>query len=1788
MYSKKLRVFLLVVTVLVLITGISAAAAADISNNQNTTVDSSAVTSTSSNSLVSADVSNAVASDTSNIATSDGSSSDVSTTDGSSSNVVTSDISSSDITSGVSDTNDVSTAIKTQLKTTKKTDPQTVNNQNNIKSVSNNNKSVTTSNVVLTSLNKASTNDVISTDSKAVITSNVNSQNVVKKSSNLVVDESTYSIYFGTDGSTTSQIAAGDTVTLNGTFTNKTFNVDKTGMTLTSYQNGILQNTHITVTAANTIVSNLNINTTGYTEAISVSANNVTLSNNNIELTNGISTISNITYGIVTTGDNTNIVDNNVYVAGPALSIVWNGGSGSIANTIGIYSQAVNVYIAGNMITVINSTVTNSTVQPYSTIEGIEVRGDNNTVVSNQIAVSGARDLYVIDSLAKIGNLSIINNVLYGNGERYVAGMQLGGGLYNATVSSNVIKLNCFNSTVYTGSDEAMIFGIVLSSMTGTGVNNVTINNNLMDLSSTIVYGIEDYQNDNINIFNNQINAVGTAYAMGMDIAYGTNTTVKGNIIITSGNSSVKTNPIVEDIQPANVGISLSNGTANAKVTNNTIKVTNVGTGITRGIVNQCANGAMISSNEVTVYGPADPINFGTSTDPLTQVENSVVDTEGIINLLGNNVQIKNNNVKVISNNDQTYGSIEGIEVRGTQKSDSASSNNIVSGNIVSVKSGEYVYGINVNNNVYNLTINNNEVKTVSQIYANDIQLCNGVYNANISGNELKATSFNSNTSLNTSLTYGIILTSFNTTTLTVSNTTINNNEIKLSSAIGYGIEAFKTNTTRISNNFIHINAAEALSVVVYQSKYTSIYLNTIKTIGNSSVNVGTIDEVIKPLNVGISIMGNSTNTIINNNDVLVTNNGNSGITRGIFTNNTSNNVINNNNVVVYGPADTIIFVNNEGVADTIAIFNRNGDNTTIANNVVVANTTNGNSSLFGTISGIGVRQSNDVNITNNIVTVTGGNYAYGINVIYNVTNVRVTNNKVTTTGPKYSAGIQVTDNVKNSYIVSNTIIALDNLSTNDTTISYGIIVSTMNDQVSSNSTIAKNTINLKSLVNYGIEAYKLDNTKIMYNEITAIGAYSTGIALDTCENSTIKTNVINTIGNSSIAIASITEDIAPSNVGILVQNGTTNSNIYSNTVSVTNVGNGITNGIASYKSDSTVIKYNKVTVNGPANNIDWTVTNDRLGLANTVGIINYEGNDGVISSNSVTVTSTNGDSDKMGTITGITVRGPSSNVKVYVNNVTVTGGRFVYGINALYNLTNVKITHNIVTTYGDRYTDGIQIGDGVKTGLVSGNIITGVCHNSTVYTGDDEAMAFGIIGTSYNQANRSNKVSIVNNTITLDSTINYGIEDYKTSNTQLSNNTIKATGLYSMGISVAYGINNTVRGNKIITVGNSSVPINYIVEEIRPANTGIAVVNGSINTRVADNVIFVTNVCNGTTEGIYSADSTKTLINNNFVTVNGPANDIDWTSGSDIRFSLANTQGILNINGNEAIIADNTVIVQSTNGDTDAFGTITGIGERNANNTKIRANNVTVTGGRFVYGINTLEGINHLIINNNTINSISDRYTDGIQIGNGINNVMIAFNNITGICHNNTVYTVNDEAMSFGIITSTMGAVYNATGIPANNVTMKSNNITLSSTITYGIENFKSTNIIEKYNYIVAIGAYSMGTSFDNVINASAYGNKIVTIGNSAITINPIVEDISPANVGILAIKGTNTLSIYNNKIVTKDLAKNSTAYSVKVNGTSNIKVITNKLTGNKLTGDKAVDNVDSTNIIISGNKAA
>lgn len=211
----------------------------------------------------------------------------------------------------------------------------------------------------------------------------------------------------------------------------------------------------------------------------------------------------------------------------------------------------------------------------------------------------------------------------------------------------------------------------------------------------------------------------------------------------------------------------------------------------------------------------------------------------------------------------------------------------------------------------------------------------------------------------------------------------------------------------------------------------------------------------------------------------------------------------------------------------------------------------------YGTNEGMNIRNSHDIDVSYNNVTVTGGDFTYGIS-FEQVTTSNATNNKIEVNSENYADGIQMIE-VKHSQVAYNKIdVSSRNTTENPASgeaFGYGIYMSTnWGSSQTYNNTIEYNNITIDSTVGYAIEGYIIDENRIRFNKIIATGNVTMGIGLYNSSNNNITNNNITVTAKTRTLSSSIYEQIPPQTTGIkIVGNETSTGNLIdSNKISVT------------------------------------------------------------------------------------------------------------------------------------------------------------------------------------------------------------------------------------------------------------------------------------------------------------------------------------------------------------------------------------------------------------------------------------------------------------------------------------------------------------------------------------------------------------------------------------------------------------------------------------------------------------
>ena len=332
-------------------------------------------------------------------------------------------------------------------------------------------------------------------------------------SNQITVNEVNYNDYFGSDGKASSNINSGDTIKLDGSFSNRNFIFDKkvtvegtssnsmadcTIKLLSGASGSIVMNLKITNTkqyaygvcldgADECVVKNCDIVTTGqaaYPIAVGNGANHNQIINNHLK-TSGASYGhgSRSTTPLVLFGSHYNYVANNVISCGDANGIYLSSyGAGPFKGAESNFNR------------IFNNTIIYSVI-PTSWSYGIQVMGSNNTVESNTVngAFRGISSSTEYDG----GNKFINNRIINLGGIDYSSHETIGGqnaivATYNSIVSGNIIQNSSISAS---GSGIIALDGsivennqIYIKDLPGNGIHaygsNIIVRNNIISTTS--------------------------------------------------------------------------------------------------------------------------------------------------------------------------------------------------------------------------------------------------------------------------------------------------------------------------------------------------------------------------------------------------------------------------------------------------------------------------------------------------------------------------------------------------------------------------------------------------------------------------------------------------------------------------------------------------------------------------------------------------------------------------------------------------------------------------------------------------------------------------------------------------------------------------------------------------------------------------------------------------------------------------------------------------------------------------------------------------------------------------------------------------------------------------------------------------------------------------------------------------------------------------------------------------------------------------------------------------------
>lgn len=348
--------------------------------------------------------------------------------------------------------------------------------------------------------------------SEDALTSNDDGETYSSESSSYTVNASNYNTYFNSKGEATSSVKSGDTINIDGKFSNKNFTF-KTPVNIIGAESNDMKNCVFTFygeasgsnisslkivnnhdyyygiflnSASNCIIHDCFINNTGhssYTICLGNGANNNNVTNNNLNaygITYGHGTRS--TSPIIISGSHNNYIANNVISCWDANGIYlsnYPGGplKGGASNFNVIYNNSIKY-----------------NVLPTSWSYGIQIMGSNNIIKSNKV-VGAYRGISISGSRNSVISNQIINltGADYNHPNEEIAGESAIVGSYYTIIANNSIinsKVQMSGAGI-TALDHSIIENnYVQVTYRGNGINplgsNITIKkNNISTISGS-------------------------------------------------------------------------------------------------------------------------------------------------------------------------------------------------------------------------------------------------------------------------------------------------------------------------------------------------------------------------------------------------------------------------------------------------------------------------------------------------------------------------------------------------------------------------------------------------------------------------------------------------------------------------------------------------------------------------------------------------------------------------------------------------------------------------------------------------------------------------------------------------------------------------------------------------------------------------------------------------------------------------------------------------------------------------------------------------------------------------------------------------------------------------------------------------------------------------------------------------------------------------------------------------------------------------------------------------------
>ncbi|OED30031.1 Ig-like domain repeat protein [Methanosphaera sp. WGK6] len=1009
-------------------------------------------------------------------------------------------------------------------------------------------------------------------------------------------------------------------------------------------------------------------------------------SNNNITNNKvyGPTTVAGICYCLGLTGYNNTVANNTFYYSGVGVTMQWGQGvSGSVTfinntfnngcgfsgalpnstyinNTVnnGPFTVGVNAYVENNTARIAtlanNTTFVGNTITANVTVQGL-VNMTNNTVGGIIVNNANAKESNITNNtingavtVTKATGLNISDNIIQSTSDYTI----------KIDTTNNIVTGNYLTTPTLAGEDTLII------------VSGNTVENNRPEAGSQYNITDETYSNffDENGVLLNKISNYSKINLLGT--FNNKNFTFNNIIINVNGVEAVLLNSTIKatnnaSVKITNMTINNSNSNDHAIILeSNKNIVANVS--INRNTTNNISQEIYITGNtntvqttNITTNAPASDIKYG--------VDPSIANLAAIV-VLSNDNTIVNNTIIVNSTTSTSqwgYGTIEAITVQGSTKT--TANNNKVTNNNITINSPEYGYGINIGENTSANTIQSNTINMNSKNYAAGIQIGYGTSTSNT----IQSNTININA---TNYAYGLLVSVYGT--VDVSGNKFISNKVTANANSVYLIEAYSSSPTspisglNITSNTLTGNGNHTTGIAIV-GKDTIIATNTITITGLTNETLNNSYDVIKPTTVGI-ILQNSDNITVNNRNVITIVNGPAvkliNTTNSLINSTNSKFISNNTDIVLINSNDNKIMNISANTTSTYAVSLENSSKNTIINNTFYANNgllggneaiiqdeTSTENTIERNIPKIGV-VTNETYSTyfnedgvyigdENISILALGSNLYGVDFIFNGKAIKFINTGNYTI---YNGTFKLigTYTVKESNLIG---INIDNV--NKEAISLNL---TSNIQV--NLYVVNSTIKVTGDNVTAITAQYNNNTSMNYLSISNSAINVTGtnvVVVDyTGRNRTTSVEGVMEILNSTI-------NANAENTSILIDAKT--SNIYFKYNNVTQTGKNVATIIGSpIFSYNNGFQYNNINVSG--DNVTILHTTTKVGT--TTSYLYY---------NNLTLTSDN-------PVTAITLQGAGNNIRY--NNIIVNAYNGETPVVSVAQNTSNTVSNNYILAY--------------------------------------------------------------------------------------------------------------------------------------------------------------------------------------------------------------------------------------------------------------------------------------------------------------------------------------------------------------------------------------------------------------------------------------------------------------------------------------------------------------------------